>query len=109
DDDGDGRIDEEILNGKDDDGDGEIDEDLGVPGQQVLAADYVDDRPEAVNFGYANGEQHRPLGLSVHQEAYAWSLSGYDGIAGIQYTITNHGSRVIKQLYVGLLCDLDAR
>src|SRR5690348_15009279 len=34
DDDGDGKIDEETLNGKDDDGDGEIDEDLQFPAQE---------------------------------------------------------------------------
>ena len=45
DDDGDGRIDEETLNGRDDDGDGEIDEDLGFTSQQLMAADYADDRP----------------------------------------------------------------
>src|SRR5213594_2761427 len=58
DDDGDGQVDEEILNGKDDDGDGEVDEDLGFDCQQLLAADYVDDRPEAVNYIYEGGEQH---------------------------------------------------
>src|SRR5262249_10783089 len=72
DDDGDGKVDEEILNGKDDDGDGEIDEDIGMFCDQMLAADYVDDRPEAVNYGYSTGEPHVPLGLSVHQECYAW-------------------------------------
>jgi len=69
DDDGDGRVDEEILNGRDDDGDGEVDEDLGMFSQQVAGADYVDDRPEAVQYVYKNGEIHHPLGLSVHQEA----------------------------------------
>ena len=44
DDDGDGRVDEDILNGKDDDGDGEIDEDLGFSCQEMMAADCVDDR-----------------------------------------------------------------
>src|SRR4029453_9261814 len=38
DDDGDGAVDEERLDGRDDDGDGEIDEDLGVSSQQMAAA-----------------------------------------------------------------------
>src|SRR5262249_14601491 len=63
DDDGDGLIDEEFLDGIDNDGDGEIDEDIGVMGTQELYARYVDDRPEAVQFSYANGEPHVPLGL----------------------------------------------
>jgi len=109
DDDGDGRIDEEVLNGKDDDGDGEIDEDLGFSSDQMLAADYVDDRPEAVNTVYPTGENHEPLGLSVHQEVYAWSTPGYDGIAGLQFHITNHGATTLRRVYVGLLADLDSR
>src|SRR5262249_10945786 len=61
DDDGDGRADEEILNGRDDDGDGEVDEDVRIIGDVMAAADYVDDRPEAVNYGYKTGEQHHPF------------------------------------------------
>ena len=109
DDDGDGVMDEERLNGRDDDGDGEIDEDLGFPAQQVLSADFVDDRPEAVQFLYPNGEQHEPLHLSVHQEVYGWSIPGYDGIAGIDFTITNHGDRTLRDVRVGLFADLDSR
>ncbi len=109
DDDGDGQVDEEQLNGRDDDGDGEVDEDLGIACEQVAAADYVDDRPEAVNYVSGGGESHRPLGLSVHQEAYAWAFPGYTGMAGFEFTITNHGTEVLHQLFVGLLADLDSR
>jgi hypothetical protein len=109
DDDGDGAYDEEIFNGRDDDLDGEIDEDLGLPSDQACAAEYVDDRPEAVNYGYPNGETHLPLGLSVHQEAYAWALPGYDNLAGLEFTITNHGNQTLRDLYLGVYCDLDSR
>jgi hypothetical protein len=108
DDDGDGRIDEETCNQRDDDGDGFIDEDLGIIGQQMLTADYTDDQPEAVAF-VAGPEPHQPLGLTVHQEAYAWSAPGYNGIAGLQYKITNHSSRPLRDVYLGLLADLDSR
>ncbi len=108
DDDHDGRTDEEILNGRDDDGDGEVDEDLGMFSQQMLAADYVDDRPEA-RFVYNNGEEHMPLGLSVHQEAYAWSVPGADRIAGLSFHVTNHSAQTLRGLYVGLFADLDSR
>jgi hypothetical protein len=108
DDDGDGRIDEEICNQRDDDGDGFIDEDLGIIGQQMLTADYTDDQPEAVAF-VSGPEPHQPLGLTVHQEAYAWSAPGYDGIAGLQYTITNHSGRTLHDVYLGLLAYLDSR
>lgn len=107
DDDGDGRIDEEALNGRDDDGDGEIDEDLGVSASQKLYADYVDDRPEAVAYGYAGGEAHVPLHLGVKQEAMAWSAPGYDRIAGVHFTVTNHGTETLEDVRIGLLADLD--
>jgi hypothetical protein len=109
DDDGDGRVDEEILNGRDDDGDGLVDEDVLLPAQQMLAADYTDDQPEAVNYTYPTGERHVPLGLAVHQEAYAWSLPGHDGIAGVEFTVTNHGGQTLRDVRLGLYADLDSR
>lgn len=107
DDDGDGQIDEELLNARDDDGDGEVDEDLGLGAQQLLAADYVDDRPEAVSYFYPNGEPHRPLGLSVHQEAMSWGTPGFDGVAGVEFTIRNHSGATLRDVYIGLLVDPD--
>jgi hypothetical protein len=109
DDDEDGRVDEETLNGRDDDGDGYLDEDLGMGWQQMTAADYVDDRPEAVVHVYENGERHQPLQLSVHQETYAWSMEGSDRIAALTFRITNHGAETLKDLQVGLMADLDVR
>jgi hypothetical protein len=109
DDDGDGRGDEELLNGRDDDGDGYVDEDIGIIGDVMAASDYVDDRPEAVNFTYSNGETHHPLGLSVHEEDYAWSNAGYNHMAGVRYVITNHSKSTLKQVQLGLLADLDSR
>jgi len=107
DDDNDGSVDEEVLNNRDDDGDGEVDEDIGMVGQQMLAADYVDDRPEAIGFQYQGYEQHVPIGLSVHQEAYAWSTPGYRGIAGLSFKIKNHTTKRMHDLYVGLFVDWD--
>jgi hypothetical protein len=109
DDDGDGHTDEEILNGRDDDGDGLIDEDLGLPASQVLASDYTDDEQAAINFVYPTGERHVPLGLSVHEEDYAWDGPEYRGVAGLDFEITNHGTLTLRNVYVGLFADLDAR
>jgi hypothetical protein len=109
DDDRDGSVDEEVLNGKDDDGDGLIDEDIGIPSDEMMAADYTDDQPQSINYGYPNGESHEPLHLSVHQEAYAWAAAGYDGIAGLHFRVTNTGHETLKQVYLGLYCDLDSR
>src|SRR5439155_9342017 len=84
-------------------------EDLCVPAQQMLAADYVDDRPEAIHYINDGSENHRPLHLSVHQEVYGWSLPGYQNIAGLQFHITNYGTEVLHDVYVGLFADLDVR
>jgi len=109
DDDRDGQVDEERLNGRDDDGDGRVDEDFLVPAQQMLAADYTDFQREAINTAYPNGESHVPLGLAVHQRAYAWTLPGHDGIAGIEFTITNQGTQTLRDVYLGFYADLDSR
>ncbi len=109
DDDGDGRIDEEALDGLDDDGDGEVDEDVFMPSQQIAEASFVDDRPEAITYGFPNGERHEPLGLSVRQQAFAWSSYGNQKVAGVQWTITNHSADVVNDVWVGLSADLDSR
>jgi hypothetical protein len=109
DDDGDGKIDEELLDGRDNDGDGEVDEDIQFPAQETCAATYTDDTKEATEFGYDNGERHVPLGLSVVQEAHAWSIPGFDRVAGYQFTITNHSSHTLHEVRLGIYANLDSR
>lgn len=109
DDDGDGRLDEEFLDGVDNDGDGEVDEDLRFPAQQTAACAFTDDTPQAVEFAYEEGERHVPLEVTVRQEAHTWSLEGYDKVAGIQYTITNHGHQTLRDVRLGLYANLDSR
>lgn len=109
DDDGDGRPDEDMLNGRDDDGDGRVDEDFDLPAQQMLTAEYTDSQREAINYGYPNGETHVPLSLAVHQEVLGWSGGGADQIAGLRFVITNQGSELLTDLRLGLYVDLDSR
>jgi len=109
DDDGDGRYDEEFLDRRDDDGDGEVDEDLRFPAQQTAACAYVDDRPEAANFGYENGERHLPMGLTVRQEAHAWTHPGFEKVAAVHYTVTNHGRERLRDVRFGVYANLDSR
>jgi hypothetical protein len=109
DDDGDGKIDEELLDGKDNDGDGEVDEDVQFPAQETCASTYTDDTKEATEFGYENGEQHVPLGLSVAQQAHAWSIAGYDKTAAFDFTITNHSQHTLSDVRVGIYANLDSR
>src|SRR5262245_19905316 len=109
DDDGDGKVDEELLDGIDNDGDGEVDEDIRFPAQETCASTYTDDTKEATEFGYENGEAHVPLGLSVTQEAHAWTLPGFDKVAGLQFTITNHTSKTLREVRLGIYANLDSR
>src|SRR3989442_11960819 len=63
DDDGDGRIDEDFLNGEDDDGDGLCDEDFAAIGQQMFASEYFDDGENT----RAASPEHVPLGIKIQQ------------------------------------------
>src|SRR6267142_3489362 len=59
DDDGDGKIDEDFLNGEDDDLDGLCDEDYAAVGQQMFATEYFDDIPGIRQIL----PEHVPLGI----------------------------------------------
>jgi hypothetical protein len=48
-------------------------------------------------------------GSAVRQEAHTWSLPGIDKVAGIQYTITNHGTQTLRDVRLGVYADLDSR
>ncbi len=109
DDDGDGRIDEESANGRDDDGDGEIDEDVFLPSQQLAESTFRDDQPEAVGQVGPQGETHRPLGLEVRQQAFAYNAPGYERVAGVHWFITNTSNERLHDVYVGVHADLDSR
>lgn len=104
DDDSDGLIDEDFLNGKDDDGDGEIDEDYAGISQQMLSCEYWDYTEEAIS----RYPEHRPLYLNIQQNSFAWSTEGANNFVGLEYTIKNVGFEVLRDLYIGYFVDSDA-
>ena len=61
DDDGDGTIDEDRLDGRDNDGDGLIDEDYAAVGDQMFSCWFTDDQPAATRIN----PDHRPLNIMV--------------------------------------------
>ena len=77
DDDGDGRADEDFLNGIDDDGDGQIDEDFGQLGSQMFTCT-MHDNIDLVRELYPD---HNPLGLSVVQNAATFYQDEYRNIS----------------------------
>lgn len=104
DDDGDGAVDEEFLNGRDDDGDGRIDEDYAAISQQMFTCEYSDDTPEAAN----RYPEHRPLHLRVRQTSYAWATEGSNEFVGFDFGVTNEGLETLRQVYLGFFVDSDA-
>ena len=103
DDDHDGKIDEDWLNGRDDDLDGMIDEDFAAISDQMFSCWYTDDQPAAVQ----NFPDHNPMHLLVRQESYQWKGNRIDDFVGVDFEITNIGDDVLEDVYIGFLADFD--
>jgi hypothetical protein len=104
DDDTDGVIDEDWLNGYDDDADGQIDEDFAAVSKQMFVCQYIDNGPSSIQIY----PQHNPLNLHVRQESYQWEEDRFDDFVGAQFYITNIGMDALQDLYVGFFADGDA-
>jgi hypothetical protein len=104
DDDNDGTIDEDWLNGWDDDLDGLIDEDFAAVSKQMFSCQYTDDQPTAIQIY----PQHNPLHIHVRQESYQWEEDRFDDFVGANFWITNIGDEVLTDLYIGFFADGDA-
>jgi hypothetical protein len=104
DDDKDGLIDEDWLNGHDDDMDGVIDEDFASVSKQMFSCWYTDDQPISIQIF----PEHNPLGLYVRQESYQWEEDRFDDFVGIEFHITNIGDDILEELYIGFFADGDA-
>jgi hypothetical protein len=105
DDDHDGRIDEDRLDGRDNDGDGLIDEDYAAISQQMFSCVMRDDTPEAIEA--ATTEKHIPIGLEVHQTTYAFSAPELRDAAYATFEIANVSGKNIDSVYVGFFVDQD--
>lgn len=103
DDDGDGLIDEDPLDGRDNDDDGLVDEDFAAISQQMFSSWYTDDQPEAI----AQFPEHTPLNLTVRQESYQWTDPRFDDFVGISFTMTNTGADCLNRMYIGMFLDFD--
>ncbi|MCX5753154.1 MAG: hypothetical protein NTW97_05845 [Candidatus Krumholzibacteria bacterium] len=104
DDDGDGRINEDWLNGRDDDRDGLIDEDFAAIGKLMYSCWFTDDQPVARRVW----PNHAPLNIKVRQETYQWSEESSYNSVGVHYDIGNEGGRFLQNVYFGIYADLDA-
>ncbi len=103
DDDNDGFVDEDFLNGIDDDGDGLCDEDYSAIGQQMFSCEYRDDLPAIRQIN----PEHVALGIRVRQTSYAWSTPGQSDFVGMDYRITNQSGRALRNVFVAIFADPD--
>jgi len=103
DDDGDGFVDEEILNGFDDDDDGLIDEDFGQIGNQMFVLTNYDNTALAEEIN----PDHTPMNLKIVQTSFQWENDQVDDFVGFDYKITNIGVTDIERVYIGFFSDSD--
>ena len=104
DDDGDGLVDEEILNGKDDDDDGLIDEDFGQIGNQMFVLTNYDNTrlsmenfPDHTPMNLRGGPDLVPVGKRPRRRFRRFRL----------HRSTTSASTDIEKVYVGFFSDSD--
>ncbi len=74
---------------------------------QDFVMDYTD-----TNLVLQNGEtiqNHSPLGITVHQESYAWNYPFADFFVIMNYTISNVSNKYIDSAFIGLWTDAVVR
>ncbi|MFH1845906.1 MAG: hypothetical protein ABIF77_22205 [bacterium] len=103
DDDEDGLVDEEILNGYDDDEDELIDEDYGQIGNQMMVCTMYDN----TRLSQEIWPDHQPLNLEIVMKAYAWEGSNVHDFIGFEFSVKNIGVTELKGVYVGFFADCD--
>ncbi len=103
DDDLDGLIDEDPLDGIDNDDDGRIDEDFAAISNQMFRCKYRDDYPQSLQ----DSPDHYPMGIEIIQESYQWEQPELAGLIGLDYTVINRSNELLEDLYLGLYVDPD--
>ncbi len=103
DDDGDGMIDEDWLDGHDNDGDGLIDEDFAAISPQMFSSWFADNMPGITEIY----PEHDPLDIVLRMETYQWDDDDFDDFVGVKLTMTNVGEEVLEDIYFGMFTDAD--
>lgn len=104
DDDSDGLVDEDRLDGIDNDLDAAIDEDYAAASDEMFACVYFD----TTELDQVPPEDpHTPIGLEVYETSFAWGHDRFDDFVRIRYEITNIGDDVLEEVYLGLMADPD--
>ena len=98
DDDADGHLDEDWLDGRDNDIDGAVDEDFAAISDEMFASTYTD---------FTARPDHVALGLEVRQASFAWSRPELEDFIGFDLHLTNVGAIVLTDFHVGFFADCD--
>ncbi|HVP38609.1 MAG TPA: hypothetical protein VMS93_05425, partial [Candidatus Saccharimonadales bacterium] len=69
--------------------------------EQDLIADYDDETIQHIT----SLEQHTPLHLSAHMEAYSWSFDLANAFVVVRFRIVNHGD-LLRNVYLGMYSQL---
>jgi hypothetical protein len=64
--------------------------------------DFIADYTDQIIRDSSTTDETVPLGLSVHQESYAWNYSFANAFVILSYTIQNAGADTLDSVYVGL-------
>ncbi len=94
DDDADGSLDEDPLDGFDNDSDGDVDEDYAGISDQMLVRRFRDDDPSVFPI-FPN---HTAMHLSVREESYQFDDPDYDDFVGFTYLIQNEGNATLQNV-----------
>ena len=101
DDDRDGLVDEDWLDGRDNDGDGLIDEDFAGISTQMFFCEYRDTDP---NIKLSNSE-HEALCFLVQQSSLCWEDQLIDDFILFDYLLVNEGFDPLFDVFVGFWAD----
>lgn len=74
---------------------------------QDFLADYND--TNLVSQDGSSITDHNPLGISVHQESYAWNFPFADAFVIMNFTIKNISNKYLDSVYVGIYSDAIVR
>ncbi len=117
DDDGDGSVDEDALNGRNDDplNDGRIDEDYAAISQQMFTGVYRDTSTFRNDRIQNPLERNYPIGLELNQDSYQYTAPAFDDFVGVEFRIKNigltqrgeHLYKNIRQVFIGFFVDSD--
>ena len=98
DDDADGHLDEDWLDGRDNDNDGDVDEDFAAISDEMLASTYTD---------FTVLPNHVALGLELRQATFTWSRPELEDFIGFDIHLTNVGATSLTDFHVGFFADCD--